>query len=154
MKRLLQNETRLMLLVLAFFIAGITYADDFKYTDSWGKQGFALTNQKSTSVEVNYSINTFALSNELINGISMDAIGLPGTFLPNNEGAPNLPGDGRYLAIPQGATAHFQVTASRTEKFTNVDLAPAFKIPWANEDDPLEYNKDLSIYSKNEFYPC
>jgi hypothetical protein len=154
MKRLLQNETRLMLLALAFFIAGITYADDFKYTDSWGKQGFALTNQKSTSVEVNYSINTFALSKELINGISMDAIGLPGTFLPNNEGAPNLPGDGRYIAIPQGAKVQFQVTASRTEKFTNVDLAPAFKIPWANDDGPLVYNQDMSIYSKNEFYPA
>ncbi len=154
MKHLLQIETRLSLLVLAFFFAGITFADDFKYSDSWGKQGFSLKTQKTSGVEVNYSISNFSLSKDLINGIPMDAIGLPGTLLPNNEGAPNLPGDGRYVAIPQGATVHYKVISSRTEKFSNIELAPAFKIPWANDDNPLVYNQNMDIYSKNEFYPA
>ncbi len=154
MKRLLQNETRWLILVMAFLFSGNIIADEYKYSDSWGKQGFTLTDQKSSSAEVNYSISSFNLNKDLINGELMDVIGLPGTLLPNNEGAPNLPGEGRFIAIPQGSTAQVEVLSYRTEKFKDVDLAPAFRIPWDTENGPLDYNKDMSIYTKNEFYPA
>ncbi|MCD4788519.1 MAG: hypothetical protein K8R37_00855, partial [Bacteroidales bacterium] len=143
----------MLLFAWIIFIAGNTYADEIKYTDSWEKQGYTLTNQKSSGVEIIYSINSFTLTSSLINGETMDVIELPGHFLPNDEGAPNLPGMGRFLAIPQGAVATIQVTASRTETFTGVDMSPAPRIPWETETGPLEYEKDQNIYSKNEFYP-
>ena len=143
----------ILLFACIIFIAGNIYADEIKYTDSWGKQGYSLTNQKSSEVEITYSINSFTLTSSLINGETMDVIELSGHFLPNDEGAPNLPGMGRFIAIPQGAIASIQVTSSRTETFTGIDMSPAPRIPWETEDGPLEYKKDQNIYSKNEFYP-
>ncbi|MBL7105898.1 MAG: hypothetical protein ISS18_16355, partial [Bacteroidales bacterium] len=143
----------ILLFACIIFIAGNIYADEIKYTDSWGKQGYSLTNQKSSEVEITYSINSFTLTSSLINGETMDVIELPGHFLPNDEGAPNLPGMGRFIAIPQGAIASIQVTSSRTETFSGIDMSPAPRIPWETEDGPLEYKKDQNIYSKNEFYP-
>ena len=142
-----------VLLGLTVFIYTNTLADEFNYSDSWGKQGFELTKQQPSGVEVNYSINSFAMSNGQFNGESMAFIELPGILLPNNEGAPNLPGTGRYIALPQGAKAEVRIIASRTETFTDVNLSPAPRIPWDTENDPLEYNKDMKIYSKNAFYP-
>ncbi|MBC8487264.1 MAG: T9SS type A sorting domain-containing protein [Bacteroidetes bacterium] len=143
----------MLLFAWTIFVAGNTYADEIKYTDSWEKQGYTLTNQKSSEVEITYSINSFTLTSSLINGETMDVIELSGHFLPNDEGAPNLPGMGRFIAIPQGAIASIQVTSSRTETFTGIDMSPAPRIPWETEDGPLEYKKDQNIYSKNEFYP-
>ena len=131
----------------------ITIADEHKYTDSWGKAGYTIEQQSATKTIVNYSIETFELSDFEVNGKSMQNIELSGHFLPNDEGAPNLLGSGRYIAIPQGATATVNVLSYRTETFTNVDIAPAFRIPWVTENGPLEYNKNESIYSANKFYP-
>jgi hypothetical protein len=154
MKSLLKFESGAMILGLFLFATLFSYADDFKYSDSWGKQGFSLTTQKTSGVEVNYSIQSFTLSKDMINGEAMDVISLPGNLLPNNEGAPNLPGESRFLAIPNGAMAKFKVSSSRTETFKNVEMSPAFRIPWDTENGPLEFNKDQNIYLKNEFYPA
>ena len=147
------SKSKLTLLFLAILFAGITLADEIKYSDSWGKPGFELTNQKANGIEINYSINSFTLSSIQINGESMQVVELPGNLLQNDEGAPNLPGTGRYIALPQGAIANVKITASRTDKFSNVDLAPAPRIPWETETGPLEYNKNLNIYTKDAFYP-
>ena len=104
MKQMLQQKgISLMMVILALFIGGITLADDFKYSDSWGKQGFTLTTQKTTGVEVNYSIKDFSINKDLINGESMDVISLPGNLLPNNEGAPNLPGREQVYCYSPGS---------------------------------------------------
>ncbi|MEZ5198798.1 MAG: C25 family peptidase propeptide domain-containing protein [Bacteroidales bacterium] len=123
-----------------------------KYSDNWEHKGFDLKSQKSNGVNIIYSIQSFTLSEE-IDGEMMDVISLPGNLLQNDEGSPNLPGTGRYIAIPQGASANMQIVAFRTEKFTNVEMAPAPRIPWETEQGPLEYDKNLSIYQKDAFYP-
>jgi len=130
-----------------------SFAGDIKFTDSWGKAGYTVESQNGSKVLLNYSIKAFSLSDFQVNGESMQNLELPGHFLPNNAGAPNLPGSGRYIAIPQGAEASFNIVSYRSETFTNVNIAPAFRIPWANEDEDLEYIKDESIYSANKFYP-
>ena len=147
------NKISLVFLLTTFLFTS-AYTQEVKYSDSWGKQGFQLTSQKSSGVEINYSITSFSFSQSEVNGKSMDLIELPGNLLPNNEGAPNLPGTGRYIAIPQGSTPKITIEASRTETYSDIDLAPAFRIPWETESGPLEFNKDLSIYNKNEFYPA
>ncbi len=147
-------KTKLILSLFSFMLIGVLFADEVKYNDSWGKQGFQLTNQKTSGVEVIYSINSFSFTNNQINGESMDGIELPGNLLQNNEGAPNLPGTGRYIAIPQGASVNVEIIASRTQTFQNIDLAPAPRIPWETEDGPLEYNKNQNIYMTDAFYPA
>jgi hypothetical protein len=143
----------IMLSFMFFALTNVSIADEIKYTDSWGKQGFQLTSQKTSGVGVAYSITEFNLAKSQINGETMDVIELPGHFLPNNEGAPNLPGMGRFIAIPQGANAELIITASRVETFSGIEMAPAPRIPWDTETGDLEYNKDAAIYSANAFYP-
>jgi len=143
----------LFTILLSLFLIINLFAQDFKYTDSWGKEGFLLEEQNNQSVEINFSINNFSLISQQINGKSMMELSLPGVLLPNNEGAPNLPGTGRYIAIPEGADAILNIVEYRTEVFENIDLAPAPRIPWDNEDGPLDYTPNNDIYNSNSFYP-
>jgi hypothetical protein len=142
-----------IMVALALFLVSGSFADEVKYTDSWGKAGYTVTTQKSSDVEINYSINSFQFLKENVNGEMLDIINLPGNFLQNDEGAPNLPGMGRYIAIPQGANAKLHIMASRTEVFENVDMAPAPRIPWDTEDGPLDFAKDQKIFMENALYP-
>jgi len=142
-----------MMVALSLFFANGLFADEVKYTDSWGKAGYSVTNQKSSDVEINYSINSFNFADIDINGEMMDLIQLPGDFLQNDEGAPNLPGMGRYIAIPQGSTPKLEIIASRTEVFENIDMAPAPRIPLDTEDGPLDYAKNQKIYLEDALYP-
>ena len=89
-----------------------------------------------------------------INGKTMKLVTLPDEFLPNDEGAPNLPGSGRYIALPHGAKAKLTIVSSRIEKFKNLNLAPAPRIPLDTEKGPLEYKKNEKIYSADAFYPA
>jgi len=139
--------------VLLFAFSAMAQRSVNTYSDSWGKQGFTLLKSDNASVQVNFSISEFALNTKNINGENLQNIELSGCFLPNDEGAPDLPGNGRYIAIPQGAVATCKILASRTETFHNVNMAPAFKIPWDNDKSPLKYAKSSKYFSKGALYP-
>ena len=139
-------------LALIFSTTGTVLADEYSYSDSWGPSGFNVEEQNDTKVIVNYSIENFTLSQEMIEGEDMHVLGLPEAFLFNEAGAPNLPGYGRYIAIPQGATATYKVISYRTVTFTGIEMSPAPVIPLETEEG-LEYKKNEEIYGKNRFYP-
>jgi len=141
------------LFVLVFFVFTNSKADEYKYSDNWGKAGYTVETLSATKVLINYSVEEFALTEMEVKSEAMQNLQLPGHFLPNNEGAPNLPGTGRYIAIPQGAKATYRILSYRTETFTNINIAPAPRIPLDTETGPPDYNKDQSIYSMNKFYP-
>ncbi len=142
------------LLVIAICLAFITVrAQTIRYDDAWAKAGFTLENQNDVSVSLTFSVDEFTFSGRMINGVEMQELALPGTFLPNDEGAPNLPGQGRLIAIPQGARAVLTVKNFRTEKFENIELAPAPRIPLDTDRGPLHYEKNERLYSRNAFYP-
>jgi hypothetical protein len=128
-------------------------AEKVTYTDSWGQQGVSIKAQNALGVNVNISISGFSLDTRAINGESMQEISLDGIFLPNGEGAPNLPTLSKYVAVPQGATASLEIVRQRAETFQNIEMAPAPRIPLESERGPLQYNRDFSIYGKNAFYP-
>ncbi|MBE9480415.1 MAG: hypothetical protein IMY69_01825, partial [Bacteroidetes bacterium] len=149
-----KNYKLLFLFVGAMlFIVNSTIAQKTTYDDSWAKAGFNLTKENSTGVKINYSINEFSLEDIEIKGEAMQKLMLPGHFLPNDEGAPDLPGNGRYIAILQGANAKLIISASRIETLSNINISPAPRIPLDTETGPLVYNKNNEIYSKNAFYP-
>ena len=129
------------------------HAQQFNYSDSWGSQGFTLETQKSNGVSINYSLTGITLEDVAVKGESLKSVKVSGIFLPNDEGAPDLAGTGRFIAIPQGATATVKVVASRTETIKDVDIAPAPRIPLDTDDGPLFYEKNQKIFSKNAFYP-
>jgi PKD repeat protein len=114
---------------------------------------FILQESKSNEVSIDFSITEFSLVDNIINGETMKEINLPGNFLFNNPGAPNLPGNGKIIAIPQGSIPELEIISSRTEVFENIYIAPAPDIPREDEKGPLHYWKDERIFSKNESYP-
>ncbi|MBN2018090.1 MAG: T9SS type A sorting domain-containing protein [Candidatus Cloacimonetes bacterium] len=141
----------LMVFCLVLF-SSIAYAK--QYNDSWGDHGFSILRQNSSDLSLNFSIQEYFTTDTEVDGETLQTIHIPGVFLPNNEGAPDLPGMSRYIAIPEGASVTFEIVDYRTEVVPSMDIAPAPRIPLDTEDGPLDYHKDLQIYSKDEFYPA
>ena len=106
-KSILKLNCKLSVLLIATLMFAVnSFAQKVTYPDSWGKSGISLKNENSSGVIVNFSINEFTFTDRDVDGEVMKAVQLPGHFLPNNEGAPDLPGSGRYIAIPQGAKSY------------------------------------------------
>ena len=136
-----------------FLLPSNVLAETITFNNSWGDAGFNLVSQDAAGVEVVFSIEEFALEDMVIDGQTMQMVYLPGVFLPNNAGAPNLPGMGRYIAIPEGASVRVRIVDSKTEIYQGVDLAPAPPIPLETDDSPPVYKQDPAIYSHNAYYP-
>jgi len=146
---------RTTLFVVLVALVNLVFASQvIQYNDTWSNAGFSLEQRNNSSISVNYSIKEFSLNDIKINGENMVNILLPDVLLQNDEGAPNLAGNGRLIALPQGAKAKLNIVSQRTETFKNVDIAPAPRIPLDTEDGPLEYNRNQTIYTKNAFYPA
>lgn len=129
-------------------------AEEVRYNDSWSKQGFSLVNSEKSGLDLKYSVNSFAYVDVDVNGEIMQAIIMPGVFLPNDAGAPNLPGESRFVAIPQGATAKLNIKGMRTETYSNVNIAPAPVIPLDTDNSPLHFEKNMEIFGVNAPYPA
>ena len=140
-------------LMLFMAIAVNMQAQQFTYSDVSGKPGMNLVDSKATGVQVVYNIPEFSMEDQMVKGSPMKSINLPGTFLFNDEGMPNLPGKGGYIAIPRGATAKFRIVSQKTDVIHNVDIAPAPRIPLDNDKNPVDYTPNLAVYTKNAFYP-
>ncbi len=128
-------------------------AQEINYKNTWGPQGMTLNRQMSSGVEVNFSVPKLYLDDVNVDGVNMKAAKVPGIFLPNDAGKPDLAGTGRYIAIPQGATVTYKIVSFRTEVIKDIDIAPAPIIPKDDDPSPLKYPRDRAIYSKNAKYP-
>ncbi len=144
---------KLYLLVSLISISLLLNADNIKYPDHWGKQGLSVVSQSNRDVIINFSIESFGLSNKQLNGETVQELTLPGVFLPGTEGAPNLPAVSRFIALPEGATAKLTIVSFRKEVIENIDVEPSTRIPWDTEEGPLEYKKNNNIYTTDAFYP-
>jgi len=144
----------LLFLFVAFFSINQNQAQTFTYNDSWDEEGFNLKSYGQQSIQLNYSIRKFTMDDINIRGESMKHITLADHFLPGDEGMPDLPGSGRYIAIPRGATPILHIKSARKEVYRGINIAPAFRIPKDTEKGPLDYNKNARAYSNNAFYPA
>src|SRR5512138_1668098 len=104
-----------------FFPFQFSNAQKITYSDPLNKAGFTLEQQTRGGVTIGYSIRSFTIAPAMVNGRGMSNIELDGNWLPNDEGAPNLPGGGRYIAIPQGAVPVLKIVSQRTESYKNID---------------------------------
>ena len=98
-----------LLFCLCVFAAFTLRAQTYSYSDCWGKAGMNLVSSGTDRAEVVYSVPSFSLEDVNINGEMMKNISLPGNFLFNDAGMPNLPGKGKYIAIPTGATPNMGI---------------------------------------------
>ena len=155
MKRIYLNcRTLTILAVFLFSMQAFGQRTTVNYPDSWYETGFKLEHQDKNGVRVAFSIRDFVISQEMIEGEQMHLLELHGSFLPNDEGAPNVPGNGRYIAIPQGSTPSVRILSSRTETFENINLAPAPNIPLGDDDNPIRFIRNMDIYNTDAFFPA
>jgi predicted outer membrane repeat protein len=135
-------------------LAGPAAADMIQVAQGDGATGLLLRSQTRGGVELEYAMDRFGIEPIDIDGTAMQMVILPGAPLPNNAGAPNLPGIGRMVAIPQGAQAVLTVTAAETRTYSDIDVAPAAPIQFENDDTPPTYQRDMSIYGSRAPYPA
>jgi len=147
------KKLSLVMAAMLFLMVLSARAQSFSYPDTWGKAGFNLVDSKTTSVQVVFSVPKFSLDDYILNGETLKEVSLPGALLFNDAGAPNLPGQGSYIAVPSGATPILTIVSQRTETIHGVDVVPAPVIPWDNDKKPIVYEKKQSIYSSNILYP-
>ena len=140
--------------IMLVFVFTSLNAQKYSYNDAWTNPGFNLTQSGTSGLEITFSVEEFSLTDFDLKGEAMKEIQIAGNFLPNDEGAPNLPGNGRFIAVPNGATAKFIVTSQRTETYKNVNIAPSPRIPKVTDSGPLHYEKNMKIYSRDAFYPA
>ena len=146
--KIYKNVITLFIITIVSFVSAKTIV----YKDNLNKHGFSLDRSTSNGVVVNHSISKFSIDKVEINKESRDIVTLAGVFMQNDAGMPNLPGASRFIAIPQGATASFNIVSMKKEVIKNVDVGPAPIIP-LDTDDKMIYKENDLVYSKNANYP-
>ncbi|MBN2384188.1 hypothetical protein JXQ70_15025 [bacterium] len=116
-------------------------------------QGLEIVRADAQNVELRYTINNFQMDDLEINGEPMHQISIPGVMLPADEGVPNLPSIGHYIAIPRGAQVTVEIINKDTHQFKGVLVAPAPKIPKETDPPPLKYTKRSDIYTASKLFP-
>ena len=144
----------LLFLFSLLFAAFTINAQTYTYPDCWGSTGFNLVSSTAEKAEVVFSVPSFTLDDISINGETMKNVTIPNAFLFNDAGMPNLPGYGRYIAVPQGSVPKLTIVSQRTEILHNVNIAPAPVIPLDNDPNPMVYEKNMDVYTKNAMYPA
>ncbi|MHC4946564.1 MAG: C25 family cysteine peptidase, partial [Planctomycetota bacterium] len=144
----------LVVLFLASLLVAPLHAETIQFDENWGPAGITVEEQFPTGFVVNFSMPRVSFHTQLINGEPMTVINMPCAMLGNDEHAPNLPGIGRFFAVPQGATFALEIKSVRTRLIKNKDIAPARVIPLDTDDSMPEYKKDPLIYGTNAYYPA
>jgi len=146
---------RLVLSLLSILLCvSFLHSQQFTYNDTWGEPGLELRSSDEQKVTITHSISEWKLADITINRENVKAIELKGNMLPNNAGAPDVPGIGSMLAIPEGATAKVIVVNYQVEILQGVHLAVAPEIPYVTYDGALNYQKDETIWNNNALYPA
>lgn len=147
-----------VLFFVCIFLLLITlgYATDkmmLDFGDAWGNHGLSLEKYSPEKISLNFSLRELEVLSDSSDGERIHNLILPGVFLPNDEGAPNLPVISRFIALPQGAEAQLKIISTRTEELQNVNIEAAPRIPAGPDDEPLISKPDPAIYSRDSFFP-
>ena len=140
-------------IALIAFIGNTVLAQTFNYPVK-GKQGFNLTEKTRDGLHISYNVGQVTLNTIQYRGEEMSEVSINTIAIPSEAGKPNLPADSRMMAVPQGATAHLRVVSFERETLHNVNIAPALRIQSENEEPDMNYVKDMSVYSKDAYYPA
>jgi subtilisin-like proprotein convertase family protein len=135
-------------------LAGVCQARTVAFDATAESAGIDVLRSTGSFVDVSYRLDKIDIDDVDINGEMMQQVSMAGAMLPNDAGAPNLPGISRFIAIPEGATVRLEILSVKTEVLHGLALAPAFVIPKETDDGPPVFQKDALIYSTNAYYPA
>ncbi len=135
------------------FAATVCQAGTVVFEENLETAGLTIDRMTDSFVEITYRLDRVDIEDFDLGDRVMQQVSIPGIFLPNDEGAPNLPGIGRLLAVPEGATVQLDILSTSTQIVENIDVLPAPPIPREDDDSPLTYEEDPAIYSVDALYP-
>ena len=145
---------RLTFIVIALISFLSIEAQVFNFDNTGAKQGINVEKSSSTGININYAVNEFSLDDVNYNRTTAKKVSLPMQFLPGDEGAPDIPGNGNFIAIPQWSISRLLVNSFEKTVYTNIELAPAPRIPKDDEDGPMHYEKNMEDILQKCFLSC
>jgi hypothetical protein len=128
-------------------------ASTFLFEENRGQAGLAMPMMNDSYIDVSLKLDQMSIDDVDVDGTIFQQISIPGVMLPNDEGAPNLPGFGRFVAVPNGAVPRLEILSMKSQVFHGIDVLPAAEIPLDTDDSPPVYVKDEAIYSVNAYFP-
>ncbi len=141
------------MLVAGFLLPATATTETIRVGTGAQDEGLSLRSQSAFEVEIHYGMTEFRLDPVEIDGQTYQKVSLPNVFLPADAGVPDLPGMGRFVALPQGAAANLELISSRTVVYRDIAVAPAPVIPRETDPGPLVYSMDPGIYGQDALYP-
>ncbi len=152
MKNLFRSLSFAILLLSA--MATFAQTRDYSFSNSADHEGLSVVTNTRSGLQMRHALKHVEILNITDNGYTGDVVqGGTGIVLPANEGEPDLPAFSRFVAIPNGATAHIEMGHRSMTVIRNIDLLPAAPIKFDTDDSPNTYERKQSIYSKNAFFP-
>ena len=152
----MKSKPTILLLILLWLSAMSMPAQTRLYTfnSTAQNEGLSIEQNSRSGLTMRHVLKQLQIVNINDNGYIGDIVeGGTGITLPANPGEPNLPAFSRFVAVPNGATAHIEMGYRSANTIQDVDLLPAAPIKFDTDDSPNTYEKNLSIYNKNAFYP-
>jgi hypothetical protein len=146
-------STITLAVALVALATGSVLGETVRFSGTTGVAGLTIRSQDAGGVVLHYEIGSFDMQPLDIAGQTYQKISLPGVFLPNDAGDPDLPGFGRFLAMPRGATATVEILAQKTQTMPGMEVSPAPVIPKETDDGPLVYEKNTAVFGRDAFYP-
>ncbi len=136
-------------------LAGLSLNAQTEYRFNNKQDGFSLgSRNNATTTTVVHNVSALTIESADREGLEGQLITLSGIHIANTAGAPNLPSGSTFVAIPNGSTPSVKLVNARTKTISDVDLIPAPQPQLDNDDTPAVYQKDMSIYGRNAFYPA
>ena len=142
------------LLLALFLLSGLSLTAQTEYKFNNKQDGFSISSRSTTATTIVHNVSGITIENSDRKEVEGQFITLSGIHISNQAGAPDLPSGSTFVAIPNGATPTIKMVSARTKTLKNIDLIPAPQPQLDNDDSPAVYQKDMSIYGRNAFYPA
>jgi len=147
----LRNNSNLITMKKIYLIVCIIVA--LLFSNNTNAQQLKVLNQSKSSLSLELTIDNYNIK-EIIDGDEVfHEIALSSIMIPNDKGKPNLPSVNRFIALSQGAKANVIVESYEKEILKNINIAPSKGVVSEYDTTDYRYDKDLSVYSRNELYP-
>ena len=142
-------------LILAFLLlSGLTLSAQTEYRFNTKPDGFSIASKSNTTLNIDYNVSAVTIEESDREGLEGQFITLTGIHIGNEAGVPNLPSASTFVAIPNGSKPAVKMVNAKTKTIKDVDLIPAPQPQLDDDNSPAVYEKDMSIYSRNAFYPA
>ncbi len=144
----------LHILIIVFVSFASSQNRKINYLENTNQGGYRVIKSENKKIDINYSISNFQLTSHIIDELEQYHVFLPGVFLFNEAGMPDLATESKYIAIPNNSKAKLIIKNIVYETIKSIEIAPSPILPLDNDKNPMIYKRDKEIYSKDVFYPA